>query len=75
MTTKRGSGGFWQVEGVEELQLFRGDCREALQGSPANIGCVALNALEQIEGGARARAVAFRFQALTSDKAALAPPN
>jgi len=63
VTTERGSGGFWQVESVEELQLFRGDRRKAVEGPFANICRMALNAFQKIEGGARAGAVAFRLQA------------
>jgi hypothetical protein len=57
VTTEKGSSGFWDIEGVEELQLFRGDCRKAVEGALANFGRMALDAFKQIECGARACAV------------------
>lgn len=56
------SGGCFQIEGFEEVELFRLLTCEGGLGSWADTGDVLLNAPEQIEGGARARAVAVRFQ-------------
>ena len=67
MTTKKGSSGFWYIEGVEELQLFRGDCRKAVEGALANFGRMALDAFKQIECGARACAVTLGLQAHAHD--------
>ena len=51
MTTGGLLGRFWQVQGVEQLQLFRGCRREAINRAFANFRAVALNAGEHVERG------------------------
>ena len=61
------SGGCFQVQGFEEVELFRLLSSEGCLGCRADTGDVLLNALQKIEGGARACAVAFRLQAHAHD--------
>ena len=46
------SGGFWQVQGVEEVELLLGGFAGAFEGAFADMGGVFLDACEQIERGA-----------------------
>jgi len=56
------SGGFWQVQGVEEVELLLGGFSGSLESAFADMGSVFLDAREQIERGAGACAVALCFQ-------------
>ena len=56
------SGGSFQVQGFEEVELLRLLTREGCLGCRADTGDVLLNALEQIEGSARACVMTPGFQ-------------
>jgi len=56
------SGGVWQVQGVEEVELLLSGFAGAREGAFADMGGVFLDACEQIERGAGACAVALCFQ-------------
>ena len=62
MTTRGLSGGSWEVQGVEKLQLFGGCGGKALDGAIADLGLVPLDAREQVERGAGAGAVTLGLQ-------------
>lgn len=61
------SGGCLQAQGFEEVELLRLLAREGCLGCRADTGDVLLNALEQIEGCARAGAVPLGFQTHAHD--------
>ncbi len=56
------SGGCFEAQGFEEVELLRLLTREGGLGCRADTGDVLLNASQQIESSARARAVALGFQ-------------
>ena len=61
------SGGCFQIQGFEEVELFRLLTCEGGLGSRAGTGDMLLNAFQKIERGARARTVAVRFQPRAHD--------
>ena len=61
------SGGFWQVQCIEEVELLRSCFAGAVEGAFANMGGVLLYAREQVKGGARACAVSLGLQAHAHD--------
>ena len=61
------SVGCFQVQSVEEVQLFRLLSGEGCLGGRADAGDVLLNAFEQIECGARACGVTLGLQAHAHD--------
>ena len=67
VTTRGVSGGFGQVQGVEELQLFGGCSGQATYRALTDPCLMPLDAYEEIEGGTRAGSVAFRLQAHAHD--------
>ena len=67
MTTRGLSGGFWQVQAVEKLQLFWGCGGDAVQRSFTDFRLVPLDPSQKFECGARAGTVALGFQAHPHD--------
>lgn len=67
MPQRRRLGGFREVQGVEEFELFVLDFRGSGEGSGADMGGVFLDADQQIQRGARAREMALGFQAHAHD--------
>jgi hypothetical protein len=61
------SGGFFQAQGVKEVELLRLLSGESCLGGRANARHMLLNALKQIEGGARTCAMALCLQPYAHD--------
>lgn len=57
MTLHGGSGGFWQLQGLEQVELFRGGSADAGIGLVADGGAVLLDAPELLQCLGRARRV------------------
>jgi len=67
VTTAALSAGFWQVKGVEEVQLLRCSFAYSVEAAASSVCRVFLNARQDVEGELGARAVPFGFQAHAHD--------
>ena len=67
VTTRALSGGFGQVQGVEELQLLGGCGGQAVHRALADPGLMPLDAREEVEGRSGAGGVALCLQAHAHD--------
>ena len=56
------SGGFWQVQGIEEIKLLGGGLAQAVEAAHAGVGGVFLDARQQRERAARAGTVPLGLQ-------------
>ncbi|TQM91523.1 hypothetical protein BD293_0077 [Roseinatronobacter monicus] len=67
VTTRALSGGFWQVECFEEVQLLRCGVAYSLEAAASGICRVFLNARQDVEGELRTCVMAFGLQAHAHD--------
>jgi hypothetical protein len=62
VTTAGRSGGFWQVQGIEEIKLLGGGLAQAVEAARAGVGGVFLDARQQRERAARVGTVPLGLQ-------------
>ena len=67
MTLHGGFGGLWQLQGLEQTELFRGGSADAGVGLVSDGGAVLLDAPELFQCLGRARCVSGSFQAHAHD--------